>query len=442
MALRRGLRAFGTLLIVLSAITPASSVFIIAPGVIRQAGTGAFWSYVLAAVVGVFMAFVYAELSSAYPLTGGEYTIIGRTLGRLPGFMALVLVLVTQLLILAVIALGVGIYLGALLPGLHGPTIAAVTVLVSMALAVLDIKVNAVVTGIFLAVEMLALVVVTWLGLANVTRPFGDLLVSPVAADGSAVSFGMIAIATAVAIFSYNGYGSAVYFGEETHEPRRDIARVILWALVITVASELIPITAALLSATDLGGDVMLEFVAQRGGQTVTTLVSLGIALAIVNAVLAIMLLCARLVFSSARDATWTRGANRALSSVHPRFGTPWVATIAAGVVSAAFCFVPLQFLLVVTGTSLVVLYAALCVAVIAGRRNGSTSRGAYRMPLYPLAPVAGLAALGYVLYANAIDPVFGRPSLYVTAGLLAVAALLYATLIRRGWSIGDVSED
>src|SRR5256885_696232 len=117
--LRRGLRVLGALLITLSAITPASSVFIIAPGVIKQAGTGAIWSFLAAAVVGVFMAFVYAELASAFPLTGGEYAIVGRTLGRLPGFMIMGMILVTQVIIIAVIALGVGIYLSAVFPGLN-----------------------------------------------------------------------------------------------------------------------------------------------------------------------------------------------------------------------------------------------------------------------------------------------------------------------------------
>ena len=108
-ALRRGLKVLGTLLITLSAISPASSVFIIAPGVVAQAGSGAFWSFALAAVVGVFMAFVYAELASAYPLSGGEYAIVGRTLGKLPGFVTLGLLMVTQLLIIAVIARPQGI---------------------------------------------------------------------------------------------------------------------------------------------------------------------------------------------------------------------------------------------------------------------------------------------------------------------------------------------
>jgi len=131
--LRRGLRVLGTLLITLSAITPASSVFIISPGVIGQAGSGAFWSFVIAGVVGIFRAFVYAELASAYPLSGGEYAIVARTLGKLPGFVTLGLLLITQLLIIAVIALGVGTYLSVIFPNLNAPTVAAVTTLLPVA---------------------------------------------------------------------------------------------------------------------------------------------------------------------------------------------------------------------------------------------------------------------------------------------------------------------
>lgn len=449
--LHRGLKILGALLIVLSAITPASSVFIIAPGVMAQAGTGAFWSFVAAGIVGIFMAFVYAELSSAYPLTGGEYAIVGRTLGRLPGFVILGLVLVTQILILAVIALGVGTYLGVLFDGLNAPVVAAVTVAGATLVAILDIKVNAVVTGIFLAIEMAALLVLSGLGFANTERPMTDLLFSPeVGTDLAPASAGLIAAATAIAIFSYNGYGSAVYFGEETRDAQRTIARAILWALGITVAAELIPVTAVLLGAPDLaamfGADNMLEyFITERGGDTLNTVISLAIALAILNAVIAIMLLTSRLVFSSGRDGTWSPRVDKGLTALHPRFGTPWIATIVTGVFSAAACFLDEKFLLVVTGTSLVAVYAALCLAVIVGRRNGSLAHAAYRMPWFPLAPVAALAALGYVVYQSAKDPEIGRPSLGVTALVIALAAGYYVLVLRRrggGWELRGAADD
>lgn len=439
--LHRSLKVLGTILITLSAITPASSVFIIVPGVVGSAGTGALWSLIAAGVVGIFMAFVYAELSSAYPLAGGEYSIVGRTLGRMPGFLVMGLMLVTQVLIIAVIALGVGTYLSVVIDGLHPPTIAAVTCLVAVLVGVLDIKLNAVVTGVFLAIEMLALVILAGLGFLNVERPIGELLADPVVAGDSGAlvpaSVGLIAAATAVAIFAYNGYGSAVYFGEETRDARRNIARAILWALGITVTAELVPLLAVLLGAPSLEGlfaaeNMMGYFVTEVGGSGLNTALSLGVVVAIVNAVIAILLISARMMFSTGRDKAWPASISRGLSSIHPRFGTPWIATIVTGIAAAAVCFVDFQTLLVVTGTSLVVVYGALAVAVMAGRRNGSTRHGTYRMPLFPLPPLVALAALGYVVYQNATDAEIGRPSLLVTLGVLAVSGVYYLAVLRR----------
>ncbi|MBW4721982.1 APC family permease [Saccharothrix obliqua] len=452
-ALRRGLKVVGTLLITLSAISPASSVFIIAPGVVGQAGSGALWSFLVAAVVGVFMAFVYAELASAYPLSGGEYAIVARTLGRLPGFVTLGLLMVTQLLIIAVIALGVGTYLEVLVPGLPGPVVAAAVTAGTTALAVFDVRLNAWITGVFLVVEMLALAVVTALGLADPARPVGDLLADPVAAADGVVgpaSVGVIAAAAAVAIFSYNGYGSAVYFGEETANAHRGIARAILWALAITVASELIPVTAVLLGAPSLGelfaaDNMMSYFVTARAGTAVNTVISLAVALAILNAVLAIILITSRMVFSTGRDAVWPGNISRNLAAIHPRTNTPWVATIATGAFATLLCFVDEDFLLVVTATSIVAVYAALCLAVVAGRRNGSTAHAAYRMPLFPVAPVLALAALAYVVWQNAVDPVVGRPSLAITVGICVVSASYYLLVVRRrgAWVLrGPGSDD
>src|SRR5271163_2748239 len=105
--LNRSMKMLGNMLITVSVITPASSIFIIAPGVVHQAGSGAFLSFAAAAIVCICTAFVYAELSSAYPLAGGEYAIIGRVLGPFPGFIALGLNFVTLVLMVSEIALGI-----------------------------------------------------------------------------------------------------------------------------------------------------------------------------------------------------------------------------------------------------------------------------------------------------------------------------------------------
>jgi amino acid transporter len=109
---RRSIHRLGALLITLSGITPAASVFIMGSDVIRQAGTGAVVCFAAAAALSLTTAYVYAELSSAFPLTGGEYSMIGHTLGPAFGFMALGLNLFGGALGQAVTALGLAEYLG------------------------------------------------------------------------------------------------------------------------------------------------------------------------------------------------------------------------------------------------------------------------------------------------------------------------------------------
>jgi hypothetical protein len=90
------------------------------------------------------------------------------------------------------------------------------------------------------------------------------------------------------------------------------------------------------------------------------------------------------------------------------------------------------------------VVYASLCVAVIAGRRSGKTAHGIYRMPLYPLPPVAGLCALAYVIYANYLDTEVGRPSLIAAGGMMLLAAGYYLLVLRRRgtWTPRDPSPE
>ena len=64
--LRRTLSLVGNLALVVAGITPATSLLIIGPVALALAGTGAFWAYLIAAVVAFCMALCFAELGSVY----------------------------------------------------------------------------------------------------------------------------------------------------------------------------------------------------------------------------------------------------------------------------------------------------------------------------------------------------------------------------------------
>jgi amino acid transporter len=451
--LARSMKVRGALLLTLSSATPAASVFVIIPGIIQQAGTGAFLSLAGAALVGLAMAFVYAELSSAFPLAGGEYAILGRTLGPFVGFVFMGMNTVGSTLGPALLSLGASAYIASVWPGVQPVPIAVAIIAFATLLGIFNIRTNALVTGGFLLVEMTVLLILTALGLAHIHRPITELIAHPVVLSAGRLvptPVALIGLATAVAIFAYNGFGAAVYFGEEMHEAPRSVARTILWALVLIVAFEFLPVVAVLLGAPDLKSllaspSPFSDFVTGRGGSVLNNVVSLGVALAIVNAVIAIVLVNARFLYSSGRDRVWHATANAALVRLHRRFHSPWVATLVAGALGIASCFIPFHVLLVMNGAALVVMYALLCAAVIAGRRNGRTAHGAYRMPLYPLPPLLGLLALACVLYANWTDLDIGRPSLIATLIVMIAATLYYLALRRRrgpDWAMRGPAEE
>lgn len=451
-ALKRSMRVVGALLLTLSGVTPASSVFVAVPQLISQAGTGAFLAMAFAALLAVPVAYVYAELSSAFPIAGGEYCMVGRTMGPAAGFVVLGVTVVGNMLGPAVLALGAGTYLAPIFPGLDARIVAVAIIALATLSGILHIRTNAWVTGVFLLLELSALAALTALGFLHVARPLSEVALHPVVMNGGSLHttpLAAIGLATSVAIYAFNGYGAACYFTEEMHEAPRVVARTILWALVITVVAELVPTTAVLLGTSDLRSlltsqNAFGDFLRARGGDAFDIIISFSVALAIVNAVLAIILQNGRFFYSTGRDNAWTSRVNALFTITHMRFHSPWVATLAAGLSAIAVCFVDLEFLLVLTGAGFAITYIAVSLAALVGRWRGTSNHAAYRMPLFPLLPLLGLAALSYVIYTNWLDPEVGRPSLIANL-VVMISALVYyhAFLRRRGeWVLRGPDDD
>ncbi|WP_174292753.1 APC family permease [Sphingomonas bacterium] len=434
----RRLGVVGVLLLTLSVATPASSVFVIAPDMLRGAGTGTLWALILAAIVCVATGYIYAELSSAFPVAGGEYVMVTHTLGPLAGFVMLGVNVFNNLIFLPVAGLGISEVLGSVIPGLPAVPTAVAVVAACALVGILDIRLNAFVTGTFLLIEVLALAAVSVLGLVHAARNPLDFLLHPVAVQNGAlapVSFASIGVTAAIALFALNGYGAAVYFGEEMEQAPTRIARTVMLALVATLVLEGTPIVAALVGSPDLIRLFTVDnpfgaLVRERGSLGLVQWVSVGVALAIVNAIIAWVLACARFFYSTARDGCWGRPIDRWLLAIHPRFGSPWIGTLIIGAVAIGLCFVPLRLLELWSGTGLIAIYLGIALAAMVGRANGITTAAPYRMPFYPLAPIVTFAALGYVTLTNSWDAE-GRWALIATLVQVAVSIAYYLLVLR-----------
>ena len=377
--------------------------------------------------------------------------MVARTLGPLAGFVMLGVNVFNNLLFPPVLGLGVSAVLSTVIPGLSQIPVAVAVVALSTVVGLLNIRINALLTGVFLGIEVLALVVVTALGLAHASQPISALMFHPVMPIGGTLHPATpagIGLATSIAIFALNGYGAAVYFGEELHDASKRIGGAVMLALVATLLLEIVPIVALLLGSTDLhsvfaDNDPFGALVLLRGGPLVSDWIAVGVVIAILNASIACILSCARFFYSTGRDGAWGRPVDQWMQAIHPRFESPWLATLFVGAVGAAACFLPLTLLLVLSGAGLIAIYAGIALAAIVGRRTGVTAAAPFRMPFFPVAPVLTLIALGYVVYTNWLDRDEGRPSLIATAAQMIGAALYYAIVLRRrgAWVVRDPSD-
>ncbi|TIW62878.1 MAG: hypothetical protein E5V48_02100 [Mesorhizobium sp.] len=80
---------------------------------------------------------------------------------------------------------------------------------------------------------------------------------------------------------------------------------------------------------------------------------------------------------------------------------------------------------------------------MFAGRRNGSTAGGHYRMPLFRVPAILAFLALIHGAYQNLLDASFGRPSLIATLRIMAVAAVYYVLVLakRADWGVNGPDE-
>lgn len=432
--LRRTLSLWENISLVVSAVTPATGAFIIAPVLFGLNGTGAALTFVIAAILGVALAYCWAELGAAYPLAGGDYTFVARILGRGAGFVSLVLSGPVQaVLIPAVVALGMAEYLGVVID-IDANILGAIIILLGTVVAIFGVRLSALAVAVLLLVELAAVVLVTVLGFVNIKRPVTTLFSPEVfAADGAAspLTFGALIAGLAVASFAYNGFQGALVFSEETTGARTNIARAVFIALGVAIACEVLPVAAAILGAPDLAELAHAErpwqyFLTSIGGETFNTIVSLGIAVAVLNAVIALMPFFARILYSSGRDMAWPAPISRLVSKVHPRFDTPWVATIIIGVGGAIMILLTdVPTLTTWVGAVLAVEFILVALSAIVSRiRNPELDRP-YRMPLWPTAPIVAIVMAVAVLTQQSLA------DLAVAGGLVVLSLAYYLFYLK-----------
>jgi amino acid transporter len=446
--LHRKLSSFGVLLLTLSCLSPVYSIYGIGSDVLLHAGTGAAALFICGIGAALVWAVVYAELASAYPYAGGDYVGVGAILGSWAGFASLTVWTVTAGPANAFLARTIAIYVSEFAPTASPLLVTFGALGAATAIALLAVRASALVTGMFLGVEMLAVVALIVAGVWRPARSIADVVFHPVTLGSAGtiapVAFGAMALAGVSAAYATCGGNQAIAFGEELAEPHRRMGGVILLAGLIGAFATALPIVAVVLGVRDLPSFLkspapLTEFIASVAGPAAGHALSAAVLLAIFNALVAQIMFFARLFFSLGRDEIFHPIVNAVLARVHASSGAPRTATVVVGAISAACCLLSTHMLIAFISGLTVYVLLLVSSAVLVGRSRRLTGQpGYWRSWLFPLAPILGLVLAVTFGIADLLDADVGRPSILILGAMIGAGLLWYCCVLRPragGWA-------
>jgi basic amino acid/polyamine antiporter, APA family len=381
-------------------------------------------AWVLGGLISLCGALVYAELSARHPETGGEYTFLSRGWGSGAAFVfAWARMTVIQTGAIALVAFVFGDYASEILRlGEKSPAIyAAIAV---AALTLLNVAGTLQSKRTQIAMQYLLFAALLFIGIA------GLLAGAPAKpAPAPAASVAPFGLAMIFVLLTYGGWNEAAYLGGEVREARRNMIRVLIGGIVVVTVLYLL-VNVGYLAALGLQGmreskavavDLMRIVVGERGG----LLVAMIVCVATLTTMNAAIFTGARTTYAFGRDF----GMFRALGIWREAGSTPANALLLQGFITlllvGASSVTPDGFQAMVAYTSPVfwIFFLLTALTLFIFRRRGGEAP-AFRVPLYPVVPIAFVIACAYMIYSAvnyarfAVE--FGLP---VLAGILVMLA-------------------
>jgi basic amino acid/polyamine antiporter, APA family len=368
-----------------------------------------------------------SEPGAMIPRSGGQYVIVHRALGPFPGFVVGWSDWLSTCGSIALVSIVLGEYLGPLVPALAGrEAITASTVVILFALLQWrGVRVGDATQQITSLLKTLAL-----LGLVAAILLLPHAAQPPVAATvmpkGAALLTAAV-IGLQAAIYTYDGWTGAIYFGEEIRNPGRDVPRATIGGVLLVLFIYL-SINIAFLRVVAIermAGDPFVAATAAVAvfgphGDTVIRVLMIVSMLAAVNA---LQLMASRIPVAMSRDGLLP-GASRV-----NRGGTPAPALfMGTGVALLFIATNTFDTVLSLLAFFFVASYALSFTSIFVLRRREPTTPRPYRVIGYPW--TTGLALAGSIAFL--VASFVGDRANTVRALLLLVASVPVFLLVRR----------
>jgi basic amino acid/polyamine antiporter, APA family len=384
-------------------------------------------------------ALTLAELSGAFPETGGAYVFIREGWGRMPAFLfgwsELVLIRAASL---GAISTTFAEYLLRVLgydPSIAPYTdwvhyVAAIAIALTATFNYVGLRWGSLVQNLTTLAKYGGLLFIIILALAiGLPRTGGHY--TPAVPTGSfhVAAFGLALVSV---LWAFDGWADLSFVAGEVKDPRRTLPRAIIIGTVAVIAIYLLANLAymAVLPVEEIRHSRLVAAdVAERlMGAPGVILVALTVMLSTFGTLNGTLLTSPRVFFAMADDGLFFRK----VASVHPRFKTPYVSILLVTGLGVVFVLARTFEQLADTFVTAIVPFYALAVASVFVLRKRATYDPPFRTPLYPIVPALFILATLFLLGNAIIDPTSRWPTIAVLGIILVGIPVYYLTVGRR----------
>jgi len=360
--------------------TIGAGIYVLVGEVAGIAGYFAPLSFIIAAVLAGFSALSFAELAVRYPVSAGEaaYVTAGLkkpSIGLIVGLMVVAAGSVSS----AAIVNGFVGYLDVFVDMPRSISIVLVLALL-VALACWGILESVSFASLITAVEIGGLLLIIWVGGSSFSENLPALMDQLPTFSPGVLSATLLG--ATLAFYAFIGFEDMIKVAEEVKDVPHTMPRAIILTLVVTtvlyVLVSLVAMTALPLEELASREAPLARIYEQSTGNAPYVISIIGI-LAVLNGALIQIIMASRILYGLARQ----EHLPKQLAAVHPRLGTPVLATIATGLfVLVMALLLPLLLLAQFTSAITLSIFALVNISLILIKRR-SHDRPAFQVPAW-----------------------------------------------------------